>query len=225
MVLCEDPNELAWGDVACQQSYFLSQSLGKHERATKPALEHGEEEARGLWGSGGICSPIPAARAPLPGRPCGHSTEPRGGGRTLICSSAGSQSTSSGKEVLLCWHPLEIKGSWWKRAGLRQPNLHACFIMFASIDVKMGKVKKKPNQCRLIALAMHSATPPLASKDLPGLRSCSSFLERAAWTGGWRSPGQRRFSSFLPQRKDISVPFSSQHVGGMLWGSKSLIPF
>lgn len=31
--------------------------------------------------------------------------------RTLICSSAGLQSISSGEEVLLCWHPLEIKGS------------------------------------------------------------------------------------------------------------------
>lgn len=66
------------------------------------------------------------------------------GGRTLICSSAGLQSTSSGEEVLLCWHPLEIKGSWWKRAGLRQPHLHACFTMFASIDVKGGKVQKTP---------------------------------------------------------------------------------
>lgn len=47
MVLCEDPNQLAWGGVTCQRSYFLSQSLGKHGRATKPALEEGEE-ARGL---------------------------------------------------------------------------------------------------------------------------------------------------------------------------------
>lgn len=33
------------------------------------------------------------------------------GERTLICSSAGLQSTSSGEEGLLCWHPLEIMGS------------------------------------------------------------------------------------------------------------------
>lgn len=75
----------------------------------------------------------------------GQCAEPRGGGKGLIiCVSAGLQSTSSGEEVLLCWHPLEIKGGWWKWAGLRQPNLHACFITFASIDVEGGKTPKKP---------------------------------------------------------------------------------
>lgn len=41
----------------------------------------------------------------------GRCAEPWGGGKGLvICISAGLQSTSSGEEVLLCWHPLEIKG-------------------------------------------------------------------------------------------------------------------
>ena len=40
----------------------------------------------------------------------GRCAEPPGGGKGLIiCISAGLQSTSSGEEVLLCWHPLEIK--------------------------------------------------------------------------------------------------------------------
>lgn len=44
-------------------------------------------------------------------RTSGRCTESWGGGKGLIiCISAGSQSTSSGEEVLLCWHPLEIKG-------------------------------------------------------------------------------------------------------------------
>lgn len=143
MVLCEDPNELAWGSVTCQRSYFLSKPLGKHQRATKPALEQGEE-ARGLWGSGGICSPIPAARAPLPARPCGQSAEPRGGGKdSHLQLSWLAEHFLRGRSAALLASP-EIKGRWWKRAGLRQPNLHACFIMFASIDVKGGKVKKTP---------------------------------------------------------------------------------
>lgn len=151
-VLCEDPNQLAWGGLTCQHSHFSFQWLGKHGRATKLAFKQGAEEPRGTWGLLRAEALVGRASPCLqPGPPLtdivgasGRCAEPWGGGKGLIiCISAGLQSTSSGEEVLLCWHPLEIKGGWWKRAGLRQPNLHACFITFASIDVKGGKKNKK----------------------------------------------------------------------------------
>lgn len=236
VALCVDSNQLAGGGVTCQHSYFSFQWLVKHGRATKLALEQGAEEPRGPRGLHGAEALVGRASPSLqPGPPAHrhgwglwtvHRVLGRGKATHHLHLSWFAEHFLRGRSAALLASLGDQGGGLWKWAVLRQPNLHACSITFASIDVEGEKnpqtkqtnqttKSKNPNQCRRSAGAMHSFTPSLASKDVPGLRGCSSSLERAVWAGGWRSPGQRRFSFFLPQRKYVSVPFPSQHVGGM----------